>query len=80
MSASSQDLGFRSSGLSFHGDDNPYYKTNVYSLPDLGSAAGVMQADGVTGMVFLEVIHDLLAVESVVGHEFGHGVHYHQQI
>lgn len=75
------DLGWRSSGLSYNpgGDDGPYYKTNIYSVPTLEGAAGVMQSDAATGMAYLEVVQQYLTVPGVTIHEFGHGVHYHQR-
>lgn len=74
-------LGWRSSGLSYNddGDDGPYYKTNVYSVSTLEGAAGVMHSDADTGMAWLEVVQDYLAVPGVTVHEYGHGVHYHQR-
>lgn len=74
-------LGWRSSGLSYNpgGDDGPYYKTNVYSVSILEGAAGVMHSDAATGMAWLEVVQDYLAIPGVTIHEYGHGVHYHQR-
>ena len=76
-----ETLGWRSSGLSYNpgGDDGPYYKTNVYSVSALEGAAGVMHSDAATGMAWLEVVHDYVAVPGVTVHEYGHGVHYHQR-
>lgn len=75
------DLGWRSSGLSYNapGDDGPYTKTNIYSVPVLEGAAGVMHSDFETGMAYLEVQQDYLTVSGVLVHEYGHGVHYHQR-
>ncbi|KAM5350678.1 hypothetical protein ACJ41O_007183 [Fusarium nematophilum] len=72
-------LGWRSSGQSFNGDTAEYIKTNVYSVSVLEGAAGVMHSDYQTGMAYLEVVNEYLAVPGVTVHEYGHGLHYHQQ-
>ncbi|KAF4430537.1 hypothetical protein F53441_13941 [Fusarium austroafricanum] len=74
-------LKWRSPGLSFNtqGDSGPKYKTNIYTVADLGAAAGVMHSDAETGMAWLEVVNQYLAVPGVTVHEYGHGMHYHQQ-
>ncbi|KAF4483535.1 hypothetical protein FAGAP_11705 [Fusarium agapanthi] len=74
-------LKWRSPGLSFNdeNDSGPKYKTNVYTVGDLGSAAGVMHSDQATGMAYLEVVDQYLAVPGVTVHEYGHGMHYHQK-
>ncbi|KAF5724532.1 hypothetical protein FMUND_706 [Fusarium mundagurra] len=74
-------LKWRSPGLSFNdeNDSGPKYKTNIYTVGDLGSAAGVMHSDQATGMAYLEVVDQYLAVPGVTVHEYGHGMHYHQK-
>ncbi|KAK1985314.1 hypothetical protein LZ30DRAFT_686290 [Colletotrichum cereale] len=74
-------LGWRSSGLSFNpgSDDGPYYKTNIYSVSDLGSAAGVMHSEASSGAGWLEVVHAYLANPDITVHEYGHALHYHQR-
>ena len=76
-------LNYRSSGLSYNTPESdetgPWTKTNVYSVSVLEGAAGVMHSDAETGMAWLEVQQDYLAVPGVTVHEFGHGVHYHQR-
>jgi len=74
-------LNFRSSGLSFNSDDDagPWTKTNIYSVPQLANAAGVMHSDAATGMGYVEVQQDYLAAADVTVHEWGHALHYHQR-
>ncbi|KAK1961191.1 hypothetical protein LY78DRAFT_685047 [Colletotrichum sublineola] len=74
-------LGWRSSGLSFNpgSDDGPYYKTNLYSVDDLGGAAGVMHSEAESGAGWVEVVHTYLADPGVTVHEYGHALHYHQR-
>jgi hypothetical protein len=75
-------LGYRSSGLSYNDatdNDGPWTKVNVYSVATLPGAAGVMHSDAGTGMAWLEVQQDYLNTPSVIVHEFGHGIHYHQK-
>ncbi|KAM0329219.1 hypothetical protein ACHAQA_004519 [Verticillium albo-atrum] len=75
-------LGWRSTGLSYNAAfnaDGPWTKVNVYSVANLPGAAGVMHSDGATGMAWLEVANPYLVNPSVTVHEFGHGLHYHQQ-
>ncbi|TQN67783.1 hypothetical protein CSHISOI_07655 [Colletotrichum shisoi] len=74
-------LGWRSTGLSYNVDSNadgPWTKLNVYSVDSLPGPAGVMHSDAATGMAWLEIVNPHL-VTSVTVHEFGHGLHYHQQ-
>ncbi|KAJ3528830.1 hypothetical protein NM208_g10025 [Fusarium decemcellulare] len=53
--------------------------TNVYSVDVLEGAAGVMHSDYETGLAWLEVVNEYLAVPGVTVHEYGHGMHYHQK-
>ncbi|KAF4980653.1 hypothetical protein FZEAL_3402 [Fusarium zealandicum] len=74
-------LKWRSPGLSFNDDSTsgPRSKTNVYSVAALDNAAGVMHSDFETGLAWLEVVNDNLAMSGVTVHEYGHGLHYHQR-
>jgi hypothetical protein len=74
-------LGFRSTGLSYNAnnENGPWTKVNIYSVATLPGAAGVMHSDYATGMAWLEVQNNYITTPGVVVHEFGHGVHYHQQ-
>ncbi|KAM0720753.1 hypothetical protein Q7P37_004890 [Cladosporium fusiforme] len=74
-----RDLNFRSSGLSFNGDTEPWTKTNIYSVAELANAAGVQHSDPATGMGYVEVQQDYLTASEVTVHEWGHVLHYHQQ-
>ncbi|KAI0421490.1 hypothetical protein F5X98DRAFT_245523 [Xylaria grammica] len=71
-------LGWRSSGLSYNtdNDDGPFYKVNVYSVAELPGAAGVMHSDYATGLAWLEVQQNYIAIPGVVVHEWGHGITY----
>ncbi|KAI0451303.1 hypothetical protein F5B21DRAFT_487495 [Xylaria acuta] len=71
-------LGWRSSGLSYNSDNDggPFTKVNIYSVATLPGAAGVMHSDYATGMAWLEVQKDYIAVPGVVVHEWGHGITY----
>lgn len=76
------DLGFRSSGLSYNSanDDGPWTKVNVYASGSL-NAAGVMHSDYSTGMSWLEVHNNYLQGNeeppaAVFSHEYGHGLTY----
>ncbi|KAL0933704.1 dockerin type 1 [Colletotrichum truncatum] len=75
------NLGWRSTGLSFNDDSNagPFYKTNIYSVGDLGTAAGVMHSEYSSGAAWLEVVDQWLTNPGVTVHEWGHGLHYHQK-
>lgn len=75
-------LKWRSSGLSFNNQTNNdlLHKTNVYTVGSLsGGAAGVMHSDAESGSAWLEVVDQYLNVPFVTVHEYGHGLHYHQQ-
>jgi hypothetical protein len=74
-------LNFRSTGLSFNSDSDagPWTKTNIYSVPELANAAGVMHSDATTGMGYVEVQQDYLTAVDVSVHEWGHALHYHQK-
>ncbi|KAI8657216.1 hypothetical protein NCS57_01099400 [Fusarium keratoplasticum] len=74
-------LKWRSPGLSFNDVEGTgeHYKTNIYSVGTLENAAGVMHSDYETGLAWLEVVNEYLAVPGVTVHEYGHGLHYHQR-
>jgi hypothetical protein len=74
-------LNFRSTGLSFNSDNDAgrWTKTNIYSVPELVNAAGVMHSDATTGMGYVEVQQDYLTAADVTVHEWGHALHYHQK-
>ncbi|KAH7179853.1 uncharacterized protein B0J16DRAFT_347832 [Fusarium flagelliforme] len=74
-------LKWRSSGLSFNDEagTGELHKTNVYTVSTLDGAAGVMHSDMQAGSAWLEVVNEYLAVPGVTVHEYGHGLHYHQQ-
>ena len=74
-------LKWRSSGLSFNDQTGTgeLHKTNVYTVSTLDGAAGVMHSDMQAGSAWLEVVNEYLAVPGVTVHEYGHGLHYHQQ-
>jgi hypothetical protein len=74
-----EKLGWRSSGLAFNAasDNGPWTKVNIYTVNDLGTAAGVMHSDFEAGMSYLEVIDSALADPRVTVHEYGHGLTYH---
>lgn len=74
-----RDLNFRSSGISFNGDDGTFTKTNIYAVAELANAAGVMHSDAATGMGYVEVQQDYLTAAEVTVHEWGHALHYHQR-
>ncbi|KAI0444202.1 hypothetical protein F4803DRAFT_512355 [Xylaria telfairii] len=71
-------LGWRSSGLSYNSDNDngPFTKVNIYSVDNLPGAAGVMHSDYATGMAWLEVQRNYIAIPGVVVHEWGHGITY----
>ncbi|KAJ4184793.1 hypothetical protein NW767_013090 [Fusarium falciforme] len=73
-------LGWRSPGLSNYveGEKGPWCKTNVYSVSDLGSSAGVQRSDTKHGFAYLDVVTKWLD-SGVTAHEFGHALHYHQR-
>ncbi|KAJ3456201.1 hypothetical protein MRS44_016224 [Fusarium solani] len=73
-------LGWRSPGLSNYveGEKGPWCKTNIYSVSDLGSSAGVQRADTKHGFAYLDVVTKWLD-SGVTAHEFGHALHFHQR-
>ena len=73
------DLGWRSTGLSFHqeNDDGPFYKLNVYRVDTLGAGtAANTGTDQASGLSFLNVVTQYMAEPSVTVHEFGHALTY----
>ncbi len=72
------DLGWRSSGLSFRQetDDGPFYKVNVYRVEDLPGAAANTATDQTAGLSFLNVVTKYMTEPSITVHEFGHALTY----
>ncbi|KAM5350280.1 hypothetical protein ACJ41O_006785 [Fusarium nematophilum] len=74
-------LGFRSSGLSYNGDDGSCFKTNFYSVASLdGGAAGLQHSDMQTGFGYVEVLEQYLTNPQITVHEYGHVVHFHHAL
>ena len=69
-------LGWRSPGLSYNSASNngPWYRTNIYGVNTLGSAAGQMFSDARSGLSFLKVLKRSLADPKVTVHEYGHSL------
>jgi hypothetical protein len=74
-------MGWRSSGISNKqtNDEGPYYKTNVYAVASLGSAAGQMFTDARSGLSYVKAITREIAAPRVVVHEWGHAITYHER-
>ncbi|KAG9235162.1 hypothetical protein BJ875DRAFT_529809 [Amylocarpus encephaloides] len=73
------DLGWRSTGLTFNGeltDTGPWYKLNVYNVGNIPGAAANTGTESKTGLAFLNVVTQYLNTPSVVVHEFGHALTY----
>lgn len=72
------DLGWRSSGLSFRQEDDngPWYKVNVYTVSTLPGAAANTGTDQTAGLSFLNVVTQYLTEPSITVHEFGHALTY----
>ncbi|WP_347332227.1 cellulose binding domain-containing protein [Marinimicrobium locisalis] len=69
------EWGFRSTGLSVHTDDGPYYKMNLYSTTTL-NAGGAMGANAGMGLSFIEFRDNALSRPETAVHEFGHSLTY----
>jgi hypothetical protein len=80
-----EKLGWRSSGLSINNYSStadatgPFYKTNIYAVPNLGNAAGVMMSDAKLGVSFVKVIQRQVQDPRVTVHEYGHALTYHER-
>ncbi|KAM0424475.1 hypothetical protein ACHAPT_010399 [Fusarium lateritium] len=73
-------LGWRSSGLSYHDNDDTYYKTNFFSVSSLADgAAGLQHSDMEAGFGYVEVLQEFLTNPQITVHEYGHVVHFHQR-
>ncbi len=72
------DLGWRSTGLSFNtdADTGPWYKVNVYRVDDIPGAAANTGTDQATGLSFLNVVTKYLTEPTITVHEFGHALTY----
>lgn len=68
-----EDWCFRSTGLSIHSDDGPYYKFNVYAIRTM-DASGYMQYDERAGLAYLHVLSTAITIPSVTIHEYGHAL------
>lgn len=73
-----EDLGWRSTGLSFRqdNDDGPFYKVNVYRVDSLPGAAANTGTDQTAGLSFLNVVTQYMTEPAVTVHEFGHALTY----
>ncbi|WP_084646061.1 cellulose binding domain-containing protein [Marinimicrobium agarilyticum] len=69
------EWGFRSTSLSVHSEDGPYYKMNLYSTTTL-NAGGAMGADAGQGLSFIEFRDNALNRPETAVHEFGHSLTY----
>lgn len=69
------DWGFRSTGLSAHSDDGPYYQMNLYSTTTL-NAGGAMGADWRHRLSFIEFRDNAINRPEIAVHEFGHSLTY----
>lgn len=67
------DWGFRSTGLSVHSDNGPYYKMNLYPSSRM-NAGGVMLYDARAGLSYLQILATQLTIARVTVHEFGHSL------
>lgn len=80
------EMGWRSSGLSFklptEQTTGPYYKMNVYCVPNpsaIGGAAGVMGSDFGSGHAFVKVVSNSIGQAQVTVHEYGHALTYYEK-
>jgi len=68
-----RDRGFKSPAQSIHANRPGSFKINVYSLTDI-DAGGFMGYNGTAGLSYLVMRSNLLNVDSISTHEFGHGI------
>lgn len=68
-----RDRGFKSPAQSTHANKPGSFKINIYSVTDI-DAGGFMGYDGTAGLSYLVVRSNLLNVDSISTHEFGHGI------
>ncbi|MET0356297.1 MAG: cellulose binding domain-containing protein, partial [Cellvibrio sp.] len=65
--------GFKSPGQSVHSSRPGFFKINVYSVTDI-DAGGFMGYNGTAGLSYLVMRSNLLNVDHISTHEFGHGI------
>ncbi len=65
--------GFKSPAQSVHASRPGFFKINVYSVTDI-DAGGFMGYNGTAGLSYLVMRSNLLNVDSISTHEFGHGI------
>ncbi|MEN0036044.1 MAG: cellulose binding domain-containing protein [Cellvibrio sp.] len=65
--------GFKSPAQSVHSNRPGSFKINVYSVTDI-DAGGFMGYNGTAGLSYLVMRSNLLNVDSISTHEFGHGI------
>jgi hypothetical protein len=65
--------GFKSPAQSIHTSRPGFFKINVYSVTDI-DAGGFMGYNGTAGLSYLVMRSNLLNVDSISTHEFGHGI------
>jgi len=65
--------GFKSPAQSIHANRPGSFKINVYSVTDI-DAGGFMGYNGTAGLSYLVMRSNLLNVDSISTHEFGHGI------
>jgi len=65
--------GFKSPAQSVHANRPGSFKINVYSVTDI-DAGGFMGYNGTAGLSYLVMRSNLLNVDSISTHEFGHGI------
>jgi hypothetical protein len=68
-----RDRGFKSPAQSIHASRPGSFKINVYSVTDI-DAGGFMGYNGTAGLSYLVMRSNLLNVDSISTHEFGHGI------
>ncbi|WP_331352864.1 cellulose binding domain-containing protein [Cellvibrio sp. UBA7671] len=68
-----RDRGFKSPAQSIHANRPGSFKINVYSVTDI-DAGGFMGYNGTAGLSYLVMRSNLLNVDSISTHEFGHGI------
>jgi len=65
--------GFKSPAQSVHASKPGFFKINVYSVTDI-DAGGFMGYNGTAGLSYLVMRSNLLNVDHISTHEFGHGI------
>lgn len=67
------DRGFKSPAQSVHASRPGLFKINIYSVTDI-DAGGFMGYNGTAGLSYLVMRSNLLNVDNISTHEFGHGI------